>query len=69
MSYSKGSYESSKKYKEKKIKRVPLDMQIDMYEKLKQTAEKNGETVNGFIKKAIADRLNRQEINVDSISK
>ncbi len=57
MSYTKGSYESSKKYKEKNIKRVPLDMQIDMYEKLKQAAETNGETVNGFIKKAIAERL------------
>jgi len=57
MSYTKESYESSKKYKEKNIKRVPLDMQIDMYDKIKQAAEMNGETVNGFIKKAIAERL------------
>lgn len=59
MAYSKESYESSKKYKEKNIKRVPLDVQIEMYEKIKQAAEANGETVNGFIKQAISDRLNR----------
>lgn len=59
MSYSKGSYESSKKYKEKNIKRVPLDMQIELFEALKQTAEAQGETVNGFIKTAIKERMDR----------
>ena len=48
MPYSKGSYESSKKYKEKNIKRVPLDMQIELYEALRQAAERNKESVNGF---------------------
>ncbi len=66
MAYSKGSYESSKKYKEKNIKRVPLDVQIEMYEKIKQAAEANGETVNGFIKQAITDRLNRVQTNTGS---
>ena len=42
MPYSKGSYESSKKYKEKNIKRVPLDMQIELYEALRQAAERKG---------------------------
>lgn len=59
MPYSKGSYESSKKYKEKKIKRVPLDMQIELYEALRQAAERNKESVNGFIKAAIAERMER----------
>lgn len=59
MAYSKGSYESSKKYKEKNIKRVPLDVQIELYEKIKRVAEANGETVNGFIKQAISDRLSK----------
>lgn len=66
MAYSKESYEASKKYKEKKIKRVPLDVQIEMYEKIKQSAEANGETVNGFIKQAISDRLNRTQTDTDS---
>lgn len=59
MPYSKGSYESSKKYKEKNIKRVPLDMQIELYEALRQAAERNKESVNGFIKTAINERMER----------
>lgn len=59
MSYSKESYVSSKKYKEKNIKRVPLDMQIELYEALKQAAEAQGETVNGFIKTAIKERMDK----------
>lgn len=64
MPYTKGSYESSKKYKEKNIKRIPLDVQIELYESLKQVAEKNGETVNGFIKTAIAERM--EKLNRDT---
>ena len=69
MAYSKGSYESSKKYKEKNIKRVPLDVQIEMYERIKQAAEANGETVNGFIKQAISERLNRVQTDTGRINK
>ena len=59
MPYSKGSYQSSKKYKEKNIKRVPLDMQIELYEALIQAAERNKVSVNGFIKTAINARMER----------
>lgn len=68
MAYSKESYESSKKYKEKNIKRVPLDVQIELYEKIKQAADANGETVNGFIKQAISDRLTRVHPDTGSIN-
>ncbi len=44
-------------YRKKYIKRVPLDMQIEKYNAIKEAAKKNGETVNGYIKKAIDDRL------------
>lgn len=59
MPYSKESYEASKKYKGKKIKRVPLDMQLEAYETLRQAAERNNESVNGFIKTAIKERVER----------
>jgi len=57
--YNEKSYEASVRYKAKSIKRVPLDMQIEDYDKLKQAAEEAGEKVNEFIKKAIQDRLRR----------
>ena len=57
MAYSKETYEAAKKYKNEKIKRVPLDMQKEDYEKLKQAADACGEKVNEFIKKAIQERM------------
>ena len=44
-------------YRKDKLKRVPLDLKIEDYEKLKEAATRAGETVNGFIKKAIAERM------------
>ena len=45
-------------YKKKNYKRVPLDLSIDKYDKVKERSQELGETVNGFIKKAIDNRLN-----------
>ena len=45
-------------YKKKNYKRVPLDLSIDKYDKVKERSQELGETVNGFIKKAIDSRLN-----------
>ena len=52
--YSKSGYEASKKYREKNIKRVPLDMQIEDYDRLLSFVKEQGKTMNGFIKEAIA---------------
>lgn len=59
VAYSKESYEAAKKYKNANIKRVPLDMQKEEYDLLKDAAAANGEKVNEFIKKAIRERMNR----------
>lgn len=47
------------KYKEKKLKRIPLDVQKEKYEEIKTAAAASGETVNGYIKKAIDERMQR----------
>lgn len=57
--YNDKAYEASKKYKKNNIKRIPLDMQIEEYEKLKAIADEKGEKVNQYIKKAIAERMER----------
>ncbi len=61
MAYSEASYRASAKYHKAKIKRVPLDMQIPDYEELKAHAESRGETVNGFIKRAITETMERDK--------
>lgn len=45
------------KYKEKSIKRIPLDVQKEKYEEIKAAAEAAGESVNGYIKTAIDRRI------------
>lgn len=47
------------KYAKNHLKRVPLDLQLADYEKLKAAADSCGETVNGFIKKAITERIEK----------
>ena len=47
------------KYKKKKLKRIPLDVQKEKYEEIKTAAAASGETVNGYIKKAIDERMQR----------
>jgi len=60
MAYSKEAYEAAKKYKNEKIKRVPLDMQREDYDLLKAAADARGEKVNEFIKKAIRFRIDHE---------
>jgi hypothetical protein len=47
------------KYNKEHLKRVPLDMQKTDYEILKQHVNARGETVNGFIKRAISETIER----------
>lgn len=47
------------KYKKTHLKRVPLDLKLEEYQEVKEAAEASGESVNGYIKKAIRLRLNR----------
>lgn len=48
-------------YAKKHLKRIPLDMQIEDYERLKAYTERTGETVNGFIKRAIREAMKNDE--------
>jgi len=64
--YNEDTYKASKAYKEKKIKRVPLDMQISDYDHLKAVADSCGEKVNEYIKKAIRLRMEQEGTAKDS---
>lgn len=59
MPYNEKSKAYVAKYKQDKIKRVPLDMQRTQYEALQAHAEARGESVNGFIKRAISEAMER----------
>ena len=44
-------------YAKEKYKRVPLDLKLEDYDKVKSHAEQMNETVNGFIKRAISETM------------
>jgi len=49
------------KYQREKLKRIPLDVTIEKYSTIKEAALIAGESVNGYIKQAIDERLDRDK--------
>lgn len=50
-------------YAKRNLKRIPLDVQKDYYEAIKAHAESQNETVNGFIKRAIKETMEKEKEN------
>ena len=48
-----------KEYQKSKLNRIPLDVTKEKYDEIKTAADSAGESVNGYIKKAIDDRMER----------
>ena len=46
-------------YAKTKLKRIPLDVQKGKYEQIKAAADNAGEKVNSYIKRAIDERMER----------
>lgn len=59
MPLSESQKRANQKYRAGNIKRVPLDMQVTDYENMKMHTEQTGESVNGFIKRAITETIER----------
>lgn len=55
--YNDKSKAYSLEYARSKLKRVPLDLPLARYEELAAAAEAAGESINGYIKKAIDLRM------------
>ncbi len=59
MTLTEGQKQSRYKYAKKSLKRIPLDVQKSKYEEIKEAADRAGESVNGYIKKAVDQRMER----------
>lgn len=46
-------------YAKEHLKRIPVDVHKEKYEEIKAAADQAGESVNGYIKKAIDERMER----------
>ena len=60
MDYPENKVKYNLEYAKKNLKRIPLDVQKEKYEEIKAAAECAGETVKGYIKKAIDERMQRE---------
>lgn len=59
MALSDKRKESMYNYAKANLKRIPLDVQKEKYEEIKTAATAAGESVNGYIKKAVDERMER----------
>lgn len=55
--YTKAQGEAAARYAKKHLKRIPLDVQKEKYDEIKDAATAAGEPVNTYIKKAIDQRM------------
>lgn len=60
MATSEAHKRASIKYAKNKLKRIPLDVQLEEYDRIKAAASAAGESVNGYIKKAVDTRINSE---------
>lgn len=59
MPYSEYQKKYSIEYAKNKYKRIPLDVPIAQYDQIKSHSQERSETVNGFIKRAINETMER----------
>jgi predicted HicB family RNase H-like nuclease len=57
MSLTESQKQARYNYAKKSLKRIPLDVQKNKYEEIRTAAQNAGESVNGYIKKAIDMRM------------
>ena len=53
-------------YAKTHLKRVPLDLRLDKYNEIKEHAESHDESINGFIKRAIDETMERDAADTGS---
>ena len=54
-------YKYTSEWKRQNVKRIGLEVSPDKFEEIKQAADTSGESVNGYIKKAIDERLSKDK--------
>ena len=69
MPLTENQKQSRYNYAKNNLKRIPLDVQKEKYEEIKAAADAAGEKVNGYIKKAIDERRERDKLSPESPQK
>lgn len=64
--YSEAQKRANLNYAKNHLKRIPLDVRKEKYEEIKDFALSHGESVNGFIKRAIDEAMYRDSDDTNS---
>lgn len=64
--YSEAQKRANLNYAKNHLKRIPLDVRKEKYEEIKDFALSHGESVNGFIKRAIDEAMYRDSDDTKS---
>lgn len=59
--YTESQKKASLKYAREKLKRVPLDLKKDEYDRLSEAAKAVDMSINGFIKSAINEKISHDK--------
>ena len=59
MAYTEKQRDYSLQYARDNLKRIPLDVQKEKYDQIKAAADAAGEKVNSYIKRAVDERMER----------
>lgn len=65
LEYSENKLKYNLEYAKKNLKRIPLDVQKEKYEKIKAAATQAGKTVNGYIKEAIDEKMEKDGLKTE----
>lgn len=60
MVYSEASKRATLKYRKTHYKRISLELKAEEHEALKAAADRAAESVNGYVKTAIRQRIDRE---------
>ena len=58
--YSEKKKAYNQEYAKQNLKRIPLDVTKEKYQEIKSAADRAGESVNGYIKKAVDQRIENE---------
>lgn len=64
MASTEAQKKASVKWQKENYSRIPLDVPKEYHQHLKDIAKQNGMTLNGFIKKAIEEKLEREQVSI-----
>lgn len=65
MGAKENKYKYINKYKKENLKRIPFEVPIEKYNQIKEHTIKTGESVNGFLKRAVDTTIELDNENGD----